>query len=133
MFVVRCVLCIDLLINCLLVEMSGYSLEKRYLLKCSLLKHIFQSENLTNLNTSIKNNCKGKLIFLCCFRIRMKLSITVCPHLQASTLTYFSTCPFGQLTKKSTCPTQSFSCPKKLIKITKTRENNYPGLPPLLN
>ena len=23
---------------------------------------------------------------------------------------------------KSTCPTQSFSCPKKLIKITKTRE-----------
>jgi hypothetical protein len=42
---------------------------------------------------------------------------------QASTLTYFSTCPFGQLTKKSTCPTQSFSCPKKLIKITKTRES----------
>ena len=42
--------------------------------------------------------------------------------LQVSTLTYFSTCPFGQLTKKSTCPTQSFSCPKKLIKITKTRE-----------
>jgi hypothetical protein len=41
---------------------------------------------------------------------------------QASTLTYFSTCPFGQLTKKSTCPTQSFSCLKKLIKITKTRE-----------
>ena len=41
---------------------------------------------------------------------------------QASTLTYFSTCPFGQLTKKSTCPTQSFSCSKKLIKITKTRE-----------
>jgi hypothetical protein len=41
---------------------------------------------------------------------------------QASTLTYFSTCPFGQLTKKSTCPTRSFSCPKKLIKITKTRE-----------
>jgi hypothetical protein len=36
---------------------------------------------------------------------------------QASTLTYFSTCPFGQLTKKSTCPTQPFSCPKKLIKI----------------
>jgi hypothetical protein len=34
----------------------------------------------------------------------------------------FSTCPFGQLTKKSTCPTQSFSCPQKLIKITKTRE-----------
>ena len=41
---------------------------------------------------------------------------------QASTLTYFSTCPFGQLTKKSTCPTQSFSCPKKLIENTKTRE-----------
>jgi hypothetical protein len=41
---------------------------------------------------------------------------------QASTLTYFSTCPFGKLTKKSPCPTQSFSCPKKLIKITKTRE-----------
>ena len=41
---------------------------------------------------------------------------------QASTLTYFSTCPFGQLTKKSTCLTQSFSCPKELIKITKTRE-----------
>jgi hypothetical protein len=36
----------------------------------------------------------------------------------------FLTCPFGQLhvTKKSTCPTKSFSCPKKLIKITKTRE-----------
>jgi hypothetical protein len=33
-----------------------------------------------------------------------------------------STCPFGQLTKKSTCPTQSFSCTKKLIKIKKTRE-----------
>ena len=41
---------------------------------------------------------------------------------QASTLTYFSTCPFGQLTKKSTCPTQSFSCSKKIIKITNTRE-----------
>jgi hypothetical protein len=36
--------------------------------------------------------------------------------IQASTVTYFSTCPFEQLTKKSTCPTQSFSCPKKLIK-----------------
>ena len=34
---------------------------------------------------------------------------------QASTLTYFST-------KKSTCPTQSFSCPKFFLKITKTRE-----------
>ena len=43
-------------------------------------------------------------------------------NIQASTLTYFSTCPFGQLTKKCTCPTQSFSCPKKIIKITKTRE-----------
>jgi hypothetical protein len=42
--------------------------------------------------------------------------------LQASTLTHFLTCPFGQLTKKSTCPTQSVGCPKKLIKITKTRE-----------
>jgi hypothetical protein len=52
--------------------------------------------------------------------------------LQVSTLTYFSTCPFGQLAKKSTCPTQSFSCPKKLIKIIKTREN-YPGLPLLSN
>ena len=41
---------------------------------------------------------------------------------QASTLTYSSTCLFRQLIKKSTCPTQSFSCPKKLIKITKTRE-----------
>jgi hypothetical protein len=41
---------------------------------------------------------------------------------QASTLTYFSTCPFGRLTKKITCPTQSFSCPKKLRKNTKTRE-----------
>ena len=30
---------------------------------------------------------------------------------------FFLTCPFGQLTKKSTCPTQSFS-----YKITKTRE-----------
>ena len=39
---------------------------------------------------------------------------------QASTLAYFFICPFGQLTNKSTCPTQSFSCPKKLIKITKT-------------
>ena len=49
---------------------------------------------------------------------------------QASTLTYFSTCPFGQLTKKSTCPTQSFSCPKKLLKITKL-ENNYPCRAPI--
>jgi hypothetical protein len=30
--------------------------------------------------------------------------------MQASTLTFFLTCPFGQLTKKSTCPTQYFSC-----------------------
>ena len=43
-------------------------------------------------------------------------------HNQASTLTYYSTCPFGQLTQKSTFPTQSFSYPKKLIKITKTRK-----------
>ena len=28
----------------------------------------------------------------------------------------------GTVTKKSTCPTQSFSCLKNLIKITKTRE-----------
>ena len=41
---------------------------------------------------------------------------------QASTLTYFSICTFGQQTKKSTCLTKSFSCPKKLRKITKTRE-----------
>ena len=41
---------------------------------------------------------------------------------QASTLTFCLSCPFGQLTKKSTCPTQSFSCLKKLIKITKARE-----------
>jgi hypothetical protein len=27
------------------------------------------------------------------------------PLRQASTLTFFLTCPFGQLTKKSTCPT----------------------------
>ena len=47
-------------------------------------------------------------------------------QLQASTLTYFSTCPFGQLTKKSTCPNQSFSCPKKLIKITKTKLSRAP-------
>jgi hypothetical protein len=39
---------------------------------------------------------------------------------QASTLTYFSTCPFGQLTKKSTCPAQYFSCPKKLKKIVES-------------
>jgi hypothetical protein len=43
-------------------------------------------------------------------------------QVQASTLTYFLTCPFGQLTKKSTCSTQSFSCLKKLIKMIKTRE-----------
>jgi hypothetical protein len=49
-------------------------------------------------------------------------SIDASYQVQASTLTYFVTCPFGQLTKKSTRPTQSFSCPKKLIKITKTRE-----------
>jgi hypothetical protein len=41
--------------------------------------------------------------------------------IQASTLTYFSTCPFGQLTKKSTCPTQSFSCPKKLVNVSINR------------
>jgi hypothetical protein len=40
--------------------------------------------------------------------------------MQASTLTYFSTCPFGQLIKKNTCPTQSFSCPKKMIWLTFT-------------
>ena len=33
---------------------------------------------------------------------------------QASTLTYFLTCPFGQLTKKNTCPTQFFNCPKQI-------------------
>jgi hypothetical protein len=36
---------------------------------------------------------------------------------RASTLKKILTCPFRQLTNKSTCPTQSFSCPKKLIKI----------------
>ena len=43
---------------------------------------------------------------------------------QASTLTYFSTCPFGQLTKKALVRLNLLvhSCPKKLIKITKTRE-----------
>ena len=42
--------------------------------------------------------------------------------MQASTLTFFLTCPFEQLTKKSTCQTQFSSCPNKLIKIIKTRE-----------
>jgi hypothetical protein len=37
---------------------------------------------------------------------------------QASTLTYFSTCPFGQQNKK-------INCPKKLIKIT-TRGSGEP-------
>ena len=41
----------------------------------------------------------------------------------ASTLTFFLTCSFGQLTEKSTCSTQFLSCPKKkLIKIIKTRD-----------
>ena len=52
----------------------------------------------------------------------LKILLVLWSYEQASTLTYFSTCPFGQLTKKITCPTQSFSCPKKSIKITKTRE-----------
>ena len=34
----------------------------------------------------------------------------------------FLTCPFRQLTKKSTCSTQSFSCPKKLIKTRGSQE-----------
>ena len=55
-------------------------------------------------------------------RLTGGLKLRFLTEIQASTLTYFSTCPFGQLTKKSTCPTQSFSCPKKLLKITKTRE-----------
>ena len=39
------------------------------------------------------------------------------------TLTFFLTCPFGQLTKKNTCTTQSFSCPQKIIiKIIKTMQ-----------
>jgi hypothetical protein len=50
----------------------------------------------------------------------MKAPLLQYKPVQASTLTYFSTCPFRQLTKKSTCPIQSFSCPKKFIKITKT-------------
>jgi hypothetical protein len=48
--------------------------------------------------------------------------VTFITHGQASTLTHLLACPFGQLTKKSTCPTQSFSCPKQLTNITKTRE-----------
>ena len=48
-------------------------------------------------------------------------------QVQASTLTYFSTCPFGQLTKKSTCPTQSFSCPKKINKNYKIQRINIQG------
>ena len=35
--------------------------------------------------------------------------------LQATTLTFSLTCPFGQLTKKSPCPTQFFSFPKKYL------------------
>ena len=42
-------------------------------------------------------------------------------YFQASTLTFFLTCPFGQPTKKSTCPTQSFSCPKKINKNYKNQ------------
>ena len=40
---------------------------------------------------------------------------------QASTLTFCLTCPFGKLNKKSTCPTQSFSCPKQFIKNYKNQ------------
>ena len=41
--------------------------------------------------------------------------------LQASTLTFFLTCSFGQLTKKSTFPTQSFSCPNFFNKNDKNQ------------
>jgi hypothetical protein len=41
--------------------------------------------------------------------------------LQATTLTFSLTCPFGQLTKKIPCPTQFFSCQKK--KINKNYKN----------
>jgi hypothetical protein len=40
---------------------------------------------------------------------------------QASTLTFFLTCPFGQRTNKSTCLTQSFSCPMKINKNYKNQ------------
>jgi hypothetical protein len=67
-------------------------------------------------------------------KVKSRISEVLLMTLQASTLTYFSTCPFGHLTKIITCPTQSFSCLKKLIKITKQKlENNYPGLPLLSN
>jgi hypothetical protein len=48
--------------------------------------------------------------------------MTCITHGQASTLTYLLACPFGQLAKKSTGPTQSFSCQNKITNITKTRE-----------
>jgi hypothetical protein len=47
--------------------------------------------------------------------------ISIGIHASTSTLTFFLTCPFGQLTKKSTCPTQSFSCPKICIKNYKNQ------------
>ena len=71
--------------------------------------------------------CRHVLLYVNCYcnyinEGKWKWAVIYMCVTQASTLTYFSTCPFGQLTKKITCPTQSFSCLKKLIKITKTRE-----------
>jgi hypothetical protein len=73
---------------------------------------------LVGLSRSLDFLFFGLLLFF----LGLFLIFFIVTGVQASTLTYFSTCPFGQLTKKSICPTQSFSCPKKLIKITKTRE-----------
>jgi hypothetical protein len=39
------------------------------------------------------------------------------PDMASLYINIFLTCPFEQPTKKSTCPTQSFSCPKKKKKL----------------
>jgi hypothetical protein len=69
---------------------------------------------------SAKNSSPNSIekIF-CLFLIKQILcnfyqSKPIFTELQASTLTFFLSCPFGQLTKKSTFPTQSFSCPQKI-------------------
>ena len=69
---------------------------------------------------------QGSFIQQTQYFIPVEFDLSVVPaRLGISALTYFSTCAFGQLTKKSICPTQSFSCPKKLIKIT-TRGSQEP-------
>jgi hypothetical protein len=129
-FIFICLLCLCLTVWICKIFFIFYNMIQDFFNLCILIHLFLKHEDIINnwsiclriIITLIKESKNKNKVVLSLKKIITIKKTKWVNNSQASTLTYFSTCPFGQLTKKSTCLTQSFSCPKKLLKKTKTRE-----------